>query len=110
MFFIIDWDTLIIAPKERDLMFIGGGIEKTWITEKEINSFYRGYKNKDIDYRLLAFYRLERVLVDIVEYYENIVDIKNCKKERENSINTLERLFEQNNAIDIAMRTYEEYK
>ena len=24
--YIIDWDTLIFAPKERDLMFIGGGI------------------------------------------------------------------------------------
>lgn len=23
--FIVDWDDLIMAPKERDLMFIGGG-------------------------------------------------------------------------------------
>ena len=29
-FYIVDWDTLIIAPKERDLMFIGAGIGNKW--------------------------------------------------------------------------------
>ena len=25
--YIVDWDNPILAPKERDLMFIGGGVE-----------------------------------------------------------------------------------
>jgi len=28
--YIVDWDNPILAPKERDLMFIGGGIDNIW--------------------------------------------------------------------------------
>lgn len=28
--YIVDWDEPIMAPKERDLMFIGGGVANTW--------------------------------------------------------------------------------
>jgi spectinomycin phosphotransferase len=42
-FYIVDWDTILFAPKERDLMFIGGGIGNKWNTTKEIEYFYDGY-------------------------------------------------------------------
>ncbi|MBA3603793.1 MAG: phosphotransferase [Parachlamydiaceae bacterium] len=28
--FIVDWDDPIMAPKERDLMFVGGGVASVW--------------------------------------------------------------------------------
>ena len=28
--YIVDWDEPIMAPKERDLMFIGGGVANVW--------------------------------------------------------------------------------
>ena len=43
-FFMVDWDTLIFAPKERDLMFIGsglGGNGHTLLEEETL--FYQGY-------------------------------------------------------------------
>jgi spectinomycin phosphotransferase len=33
--YIVDWDTLVIAPKERDLMFIGGGLDRNEYTPDE---------------------------------------------------------------------------
>lgn len=40
--YIVDWDDPIIAPKERDLMFIGGGVANVWNERHEEVSFYRG--------------------------------------------------------------------
>ena len=40
--FIVDWDDPILAPKERDLMFIGGGIDEIWKTKREEMCFTKG--------------------------------------------------------------------
>jgi spectinomycin phosphotransferase len=60
-FYIVDWDTIIIAPKEKDLMFIGGGIGNKWNKPEEIEYFYYGYgKEMGIDKNLIKYYRCER--------------------------------------------------
>ena len=48
-FYIVDWDNPILAPKERDLMFVGGGQGFTGHTPQEEETlFYRGYgRNAD---------------------------------------------------------------
>ncbi|HSG16803.1 MAG TPA: hypothetical protein VLE70_10850 [Anaerolineae bacterium] len=41
-FFIVDWDEAILAPKERDLMSIGGGLMGGWKSPQEEEAwFYR---------------------------------------------------------------------
>ena len=48
--YIVDWDTLIFAPKERDLMFIGAGIWDSGLTAAEEESlFYQGYGQTKIN-------------------------------------------------------------
>jgi len=39
--YIVDWDDPIMAPKERDLMFIGGGIANVWNKPHEENFFIK---------------------------------------------------------------------
>jgi len=39
--YIVDWDTLILAPKEHDLMFVGAGIDNIWPSAREQALFYR---------------------------------------------------------------------
>ena len=41
-FFIVDWDDVIMAPKERDLMFIGAGVGNVWNKPSEEELFYKG--------------------------------------------------------------------
>jgi spectinomycin phosphotransferase len=41
--YIVDWDDPIIAPKERDLMFIGGGVANVWNKPHEKELCYKGY-------------------------------------------------------------------
>ncbi len=72
--FIIDWDTLILAPKERDLMFIGGGHgDSGYSATQEEALFYAGYGQTIVNRVALAYYRFARVLEDIVLFAEQIL-------------------------------------
>ena len=66
--FIVDWDDSIMAPKERDLMFIGGGVANVWNNPREEEFFYKGYGKTEINQALLAYYRHERIIEDVAEY------------------------------------------
>jgi spectinomycin phosphotransferase len=71
--YIVDWDTLIFAPKERDLMFVGAGIWESGLTATEEESlFYQGYNQPKINQDAIAYYRFERIIQDIGEYCEYI--------------------------------------
>jgi len=64
--YIVDWDNPMLAPKERDLMFIGGGQGFAGHTAQEEETlFYRGYGQTQLDPSALAYYRYERIIQDI---------------------------------------------
>lgn len=64
--FMVDWDTLMLASKERDLMFIGAGLGDSGFTSRqEETMFYRGYGKVEINRAALAYYRYERIIEDI---------------------------------------------
>ena len=64
-FYIIDWDTLMFAPRERDLMFIGAGLGDIWKSEREAELFYEGYGQVAVDTVALAYYRCVRIIEDV---------------------------------------------
>jgi spectinomycin phosphotransferase len=71
--YIVDWDVqrhTMLAPKERDLMFIGAGIGNVWNKHSEEALFYQGYGDTHINMNLLAYYRYERIVEDIAEYVQ----------------------------------------
>ncbi len=71
--YIVDWDTLIFAPKERDLMFIGAGIWNSgYRATEEVSLFYHGYGQAKINQKILCYYRFERIIQDIGEYCKHI--------------------------------------
>ena len=103
--YIVDWDQPIRAPKERDLMFIGGGIGGTKYTpEQEELSFYKGYGNTTIDTVALAYYRYERITQDIAEYCEQLLMSADGKEDRENSVHHFAQQFAPGNVVDMAYR------
>ncbi|HAT1896882.1 TPA: phosphotransferase, partial [Legionella pneumophila] len=63
--YIIDWDEPMLAPKERDLMFIGGGIGNVWNKNHEIDYFFEGYGKTNVDKIIFSYYRHERIVEDI---------------------------------------------
>ena len=71
--YIVDWDDPIIAPKERDLMFIGGGVANVWNKPHEKELFYKGYGKAEVNMTLLTYYRHERVVEDIALYGQQLL-------------------------------------
>jgi spectinomycin phosphotransferase len=108
---IIDWDTLIYSPKERDLMFVGGGLCGNWHTpEKENTLFYQGYGHTEIDPTAIAYYRYARIIEDIAIYCEQIFSSDEGGKDREQSLEYLISNYLPNGPIDIALRADEMMK
>jgi spectinomycin phosphotransferase len=105
-FYIVDWDTITLAPKEKDLMFIGGGIGDKWNQEKEVEYFYAGYGNElSVDKKLIKYYRCERIIQDIYEFYQQIMDKNTDEEERKLCLEIFKKQFEKNNVVEIAMKT-----
>jgi spectinomycin phosphotransferase len=103
--YIVDWDDPILAPKERDLMFIGGGIDEIWKSEREEAVFYEGYGKADINLSTLAYYRYERVIEDLVVICEQLLSTNEGGADRERSYGWFTSNFEPGQTIEIAVKT-----
>lgn len=105
-FYIVDWDDPILAPKERDLMFIGGGQGFAGHTAQEEETlFYRGYGQTQVDPAALAYYRYERIIQDIAVFCERIFLTHEGGKDREQSFKYLASNFLPNGVLEIAYET-----
>lgn len=103
--YVVDWDDPILAPKERDLMFIGGGIDELWRTEEQVEMFYQGYGTTEMDLTALAYYRYERVIEDLVVICDLLLATDEGGEDRERSYGWFTANFEPGQTIEIADRT-----
>jgi spectinomycin phosphotransferase len=55
--FVIDWDEVMLAPKERDFIFI---------REPQADAFWEGYGNREFNWLILSYYLWERVVQDVI--------------------------------------------
>ncbi|MDP2193350.1 MAG: aminoglycoside phosphotransferase family protein [Alphaproteobacteria bacterium] len=101
--YIVDWDTLIFAPRERDLMFIGAGIWESGLTpDQEERLFFQEYGTVQINQYVLSYYRFERIIQDISEYCEYIFLSDEGGDDRMQCITHLQQVFMPNGAIERA--------
>jgi spectinomycin phosphotransferase len=103
--YIVDWDNPLLAPKERDLMFIGGGIDEIWKSEREEAVFYEGYGKTQINLAALAYYRYERVIEDLAVIGEQLLLTEEGGADRERSYGWFTSNFEPGQTIEIAEKT-----
>jgi spectinomycin phosphotransferase len=70
---IVDWDETLLAPRERDLMFVlGGGIGAGFVGARNEALFREGYGDIDADALALAYYRAAWAVSDIAAYGEQV--------------------------------------
>jgi len=104
--YVVDWDTLMLAPKERDLMFVGGGLWANHRTpEQEETLFYQGYGPTDIDPIALAYYRDERIVQDIAAYCQQILSTEHGGQDREEGLRQFTSQFLPGQVVEIAFRS-----
>jgi len=69
--FVIDWDEVMLAPKERDFIFL----RETPANDQALqdsSSFFQAYGSTEIDWIALAYYRYERVIQDLIACGEEV--------------------------------------
>jgi spectinomycin phosphotransferase len=103
-FYIVDWDEPIMAPKERDLMFIGGGVGNVWNKPHEEELFYEGYGKTHVDMVALAYYRYERIVEDIALYGQDLLLTTAGGENRLASFKFFVAMFEPQGAVDMAFK------
>lgn len=102
---IVDWDQVILAPKERDLMFV---IERS---PAENEAFFRGYGPASIDRTALAYYRYEWVVQEIGDYGERIFfALDTGAVTKDDSLEGFRRLFDPHDVVELAYRSEEDLK
>ncbi len=102
-FYIVDWDAPMLAPKEHDLTLIGGGA--TWSSARETALFYQGYRQANVDRMALAYYRCERIIMDIAEFCEQILATDAGGEDREQGYRWFISNFLPGHEIELANRT-----
>jgi len=102
-FYIVDWDTLIFAPKEKDLMFIGCGLGGKFLSPNQEESlFYEGYGQVLINPYAMAYYRFERVIEDLAVSCEHIFSTSKENEDRRQSMEIIKSYFVENSPLDHA--------
>ena len=61
--FVIDWDEVMLAPKERDFLFV---------RHPHADAFFQGYGQAEIDWVALTYFLWERVVQDLIECTHNV--------------------------------------
>ena len=100
---IVDWDEAVLAPRERDLMFVVGGIGHGLVGPHDTDSFLQGYGETSVDPRLLAYYRTAWAVQDIAAYGEEVLLTPGLGEEtRRAALEGFVDLFAPGNIVDLA--------
>lgn len=106
--FVVDWDEVVLAPRERDLMFSGGGVGGIWRDPAEEALFYKGYGAAEVDRAALAYYRCERIVADVAAACEGVFGAQLSAEDRALELGFVTGQFAPGGVVEIAHRTFEE--
>jgi spectinomycin phosphotransferase len=105
--YLVDWDNPLFAPRERDLALIGGTY--AWRRSEDAALFYRGYlaggagSQAEVDPAALRYYRCERILVDIAEFCQQLLDTTTGGEDRALSYHYLTSAFLPDHEVELAL-------
>jgi spectinomycin phosphotransferase len=101
----VDWDNPLLAPKERDLMFIGSGVDGLWKSKREEAIFYQAYGETEIDLTTLAYYRYARIIEDLAVICQQLFSTEAGGADRAQAYQYFTSNFEPGNTLDVAKDT-----
>ena len=108
--YIVDWDETLLAPKERDLLFVIGSIFNDTSDGGWERLFFEGYGETEVDPLVLAYYRYDWCIEDIGEFAEDVFDRENLGEEtKANSIRWFKTLFAGGASVELALGSSYEF-
>jgi spectinomycin phosphotransferase len=103
---IVDWDTALFAPKEHDLMLLGGGVSPTWNDPRQDAQFFEGYGRTELDPVALSYYTYERIIADLGAFGEQIFNVEGGEEDREWGLRMVKGNFLPGEMVESAHRRY----
>ena len=101
--FIVDWDDTLLAPKERDLMFI---LNSGGIPAKNEQLFFKGYGHAEINPLALAYYRYEWCVQEIGDFGERVFLAKDAgERTKREAVEGFMKLFSRDDVVEAALGT-----
>jgi spectinomycin phosphotransferase len=100
---LVDWDGPLLAPRERDLLFVVGSRIGRHVMPQEEDRFFQGYGPTEIDPEALAYYRYERRIEDLGETGQRVFrDPHLSEQAREEQAAATMSLFAPGGDFDLA--------
>jgi spectinomycin phosphotransferase len=97
--FIVDWDDTLLAPKERDLMFVLG-------EKREEQLFFSGYGRMEINPLALAYYGYEWCVQEIGDFGDRVFLTKDTgESTKRESVEGFIKLFSRDDVVEAAFNT-----
>jgi spectinomycin phosphotransferase len=106
--FIIDWDDVMLAPKERDFIFVEveDANGESPDPNEHLSPFFQGYGKVEIDWIALTYYRCERVIQDVLAHAQEILFRPDFGEEnRTSSVRWFGKMFEPGEEVEAALAT-----
>ena len=100
---IVDWDELMMAPPERDLMFVVGSPIGLARGRPELASFFDGYGPVEIDPERLAYYHADWAVQDLVGYAEEALAEVASPTSRAAALAIFRGLFQPGDEVEVAL-------
>ena len=91
---VIDWDEVMLAPKERDFIFV---------REPQADAFWEGYGQREIDWMLLSYYLWERVVQEVIVDTQDVCFRDDLGEEtRAEAVQLFDEILAEGGEIDAA--------
>lgn len=101
---IVDWDEVRLAPKERDLMFVMQGIGRGLVSDHQTNCFLHGYGHTEIHPTALTYYRYAWAVQEMGAYAEDVFFAQTLSAAaRQDSVAQFISIFAPGNIAEIAL-------
>jgi spectinomycin phosphotransferase len=101
---VIDWDEALLAPRERDLMFVMGSPIGLSPGERELALFEAGYGPLEVDPERLAYYHVDWAVQDIAGYAEQALLDDIGPESRAYALERFLSIFEPGGETEVAHR------
>lgn len=105
---IVDWDETMLAPRERDLMFVVGGIGPGFVNARQEELFFVGYGSVGASELALTYYRYAWATSDIGAYGDQVFLREDLGAlDRQEAVERFQSLFLPGSIVDIALGSNE---
>ena len=102
--YVVDWDQPILAPRERDFLFIVDSVIAKRVSREQQEIFFQGYGETKINRDALAYYRCDWAMYDICEYAARVLLMPDVTEETQgDALKWFRVQFEPGDMVDLAL-------